>query len=121
MRGVLLLSVGFLLLALACAPAAEHAAPQIDLEAERAGLLAADDAFSEAVQASDDPMATLSAHLLDDANVLAPDMSMARGKEASMAVFTALAALPEYSLSWKAEIAEVGGAADLSNLGLPTE
>ena len=40
-------------------------------------------------------------------------MPMARGKEASMAIFAAQAALPGYSLRWKAEIAEVGGAADL--------
>ena len=75
--------------------------------------MAADDAFFEAVSTSDDPAATLSAHFLDDANVLAPDMPMARGKEASMAIFAALEAFPEYSLRWKAEIAEVGGAADL--------
>ena len=113
MRVPLFVAAGVLLLALGCAPAADPPAPLIDLEAERAALMATDDAFFEAVQASDDPVATLAAHFLDDANVLAPDMPMARGKEASMAVFAALAALPGYSLRWKAEIAEVGGAADL--------
>ena len=102
-----------LCLALGCTAVGEPPAQEIDLEAERAALMAADDAFSEAIPASDDPMATLSAVFLDDANVLAPDMPMARGKEASMAIFATLAALPEYSLNWKAEIAEVGGAADL--------
>ena len=75
--------------------------------------MAADDAFFESVNASDDPVATLSAHFLDDANVLAPDMPMAHGKQASIAIFAALEELPGYSLRWKAEIAEVGGAADL--------
>ena len=113
MRQSLLVTTFALCLILGCAAAVEPPAQVVDLEAERLALMAADDAFSEAVQASDDPMATLSAHLLDDANVLAPDMSMARGKEASMAIFAALEAFPEYSLRWKAEIAEVGGAADL--------
>ena len=113
MRQLLAVTVVSLFLALGCAPTAEHPAQEIDLEAERTALMAADDAFSEAYSASDDPTATLSAQFLDDANVLAPDMPMARGKEASMAIFAALETLPEYSLSWKAEIAEVGGAADL--------
>jgi ketosteroid isomerase-like protein len=82
---------------------------EVDMEAERAALMAADDAMSEAYQASDDPVATIAANFLDDANVLAPDMPMARGKEASIAVFAALQVLPGYSLNWKASIAEVGG------------
>ena len=113
MRDLLVVTSGFLLATLGCAVPAELPPERIDLEAERAALMAADDAFSEASQASDDPMATLSASFLHDANVLAPEMPMARGKEASMAIFAALEALPEYSLNWKAEIAEVGGAADL--------
>jgi ketosteroid isomerase-like protein len=113
MRQSLLVTTLVLCLALGCTAAVEPPAQGIDLEAERAALMAADDAFSEAYSASDDPTSTLSAQFLDDVNVLAPDVPMARGKEASMAIFAALEALPEYSLSWKAEIAEVGGAADL--------
>ena len=108
-----LFAVTAVFLVLGCAPAAVSPAQEIDLDAERAALMAADDAFFESMKASDDPAATLSAHFLDDANVLAPDMPMARGKEASLAIFAALAELPGYSLRWKAEIAEVSGAADL--------
>jgi len=100
-------------LSLGCAPTAEPPAKKIDLEAERAALMAADNAAFEAYSTSDDPIATMSEQFLDDANVLAPDMPMVRGKEASIAVFAALEALPDYSLRWKAEIAEVGGGADL--------
>ncbi len=113
MRRLFVATVFALSLGLGCTGVVEPTTQGIDLEAERAALLAADDAFSEAYSTRDDPIATVSAHFLDDANVLAPDMPMARGKEASMAIFAALGALPEYSLSWKAEIAEVGGTADL--------
>ena len=113
MRQFLPVTVLFLCLALACTATVEPTTQGIDLEAERAALMAADDAFFASYSSSDDPAATLSAGFLDDANVLAPDMPMARGKEASMAIFAALESLPEYSLRWKAEIAEVGGAADL--------
>ncbi len=113
MRRPFVATVFALFLGLGCTGVVEPTTEGIDLEAERVALMAADDAFSEASSTSDDPIATVSAHYLDDANVLAPDMPMARGKEASMAIFAALGALPEYSLSWKAEIAEVGGAADL--------
>ena len=113
MRQSLLATTFALCLAVGCTATVEPPAQGIDLEAERVELMAADDAFFEAYSTSDDPTATLSAQFLDDANVLAPDMPMARGKEASMAIFAALEAFPEYSLRWKAEIAEVGGAADL--------
>jgi len=108
-----LFAVTAVCLVLGCAPVAESPVERFDLDAERAALMAADDAFSEAYSASDDKLETISAIFLDDANVLAPDMPMARGKEASIAIFAALEVLPEYSLSWKAEIAEVGGAVDL--------
>lgn len=113
MRRVFVATVFSLFVALGCTAAVEPPAQAVDLETERAALMAADDAFSEAYQASDDPAATLSAGFLDDANLLAPDMPMARGKEASIAIFAALELLPEYSLRWKAEIAEVGGGGDL--------
>jgi ketosteroid isomerase-like protein len=113
MRQLLAVTVVSVFVASGCAPAVEPPVQEIDLEAERVALMAADDAFSQAYSTSDDPIATVFAHFLDDANVLAPDMPMARGKEACVAIFAALEALPEYSLSWKAEIAEVGGAADL--------
>jgi ketosteroid isomerase-like protein len=113
MRQSLLVTTFALCLTLGCTAAVEPPAQAIDLEAERVALLAADDAFFEAISTSDDPAATLDAHFLDDVNVLAPDMPMARGKEASLAIFAALGAMPGYSLRWKAEIAEVGGAADL--------
>ena len=113
MRQVLAVAVVSLFLALSRAPAAEPPAQKVDLEAERASLMGADDALFEAYSTSDDPADTLSAHFLDDANVLAPDAPLARGKEESLAVFAALEALPAYSLTWKASMADVGGAADL--------
>ncbi len=113
MRQVFAVTVVFLFLALSRAPTAESPAQEVDLEAERASLMRADDALFEAYSTSDDPAGTLSAHFLDDANVLAPDAPLARGKEESLAVFAALEALPGYSLTWKASMADVGVAADL--------
>jgi len=113
MRQVFAVTVVFLFMALSRAPAAESPAQEVDLEAERASLMRSDDALFEAYSTSDDPGDTLSAHFLDDVNVLAPDAPLARGKEESLAVFAAMEALPAYSLTWKASMAYVGVAAEL--------
>jgi ketosteroid isomerase-like protein len=113
MRQFLSVTAVSLLLALGCAPAAGPPAQEVDLEAERASVMEADRAFFEAVSTSDSPLDTLSAHMMDNANVLPPDAPMARGKEESLAVFAALQALPGYSLRWSALTGDVGSAGDL--------
>lgn len=83
------------------------AAQEVDQEAQAASLMEADRAMFEASSTSDSPLDALMAHFADDAKVLAPDAPMARGKEASRAVFAELYAMPGFSLTWKPTTADV--------------
>ena len=113
MRQLLVLVAVILLLTLGCTEAVETSGQDMDLEAERALLLETDRTQAEAYSTSETPNDTIFASFTDDARVLAPDIPMAEGWEASRAVFAKLEALPGYSLTWSPAIADVGGAADL--------
>lgn len=112
-----LVSVASVLLLLTAACAAPGAAPEpepdVDLAAERASLMQADQAWFEAYAASDDGPDTFVNRVLDDANLLPPDAPMARGKEAIRDVIAMLEAMPGFSISWSASAAEVGSAGDM--------
>ncbi len=113
MRQLLVLVTVILLLTLGCTAAAENSGQDIDLEAERALLLETDRTLAEVYSTSETPLDTIFASFTDDARVLAPDIPMAEGWEASRAVFAKLEALPGYSLTYSPAIADVGGAANL--------
>jgi len=113
MRQLLVLLAVSLLLTLGCTAAVETSEQGIDLEAERALLLETDRTQAEAYSTSETPLDTIFASFTDDARVLAPDIPMAEGWEASRAVFAKLEALPGYSLEYSPAIADVGGGADL--------
>ena len=113
MRQLLVLVAVILLLTLGCTAAMETSGQDIDLEAERAFLLETDRTLAEVYSASETPLDTIFASFADDARVLAPNIPMAEGWEASRAVFAKLEALPGYSLKVSPAIADVGGAADL--------
>ncbi len=113
MRQLLVLVAVILLLTLGCTAAVETSGQDINLEAERALLLETDRALAEVYSTSETPLDTIFASFTDDARVLAPDIPMAEGWDASRAVFAKLEALPGYSLKYSPAIADVGGAADL--------
>ncbi len=113
MRLALTLVAVILVLTLCCTAAVENSGQELDLEAERTLLLETDRALSEAHSTSDTPLDTVFASFADDVRVLAPDVPIAHGWEASRAVFAKLEALPGYSLTWSPTLANVGGAADL--------
>ncbi len=102
-----------LFLAIGCASVADPPVQELDLQAERAALLEVDRGVLEAYSTSDTPLDTLFSFFTDDAIVLPPGAPMARGKQESRAVFAALEAMPGYSLTWSASMADVGGVADL--------
>ncbi len=84
-------------------------APQVDLEAERAALLNADEAWSQSAADLDGFMSFVA----DDASMLPFDAPIATGQEAIRAVFSALSSAPGFTLSWSATGAEVSRAGDL--------
>ena len=113
MRQLLVLVAVILLLTAGCSAAVENSGKGTDLEAERALLLETDRRLAEAYSTSETPLDTIFASFTDDSRVLAPDIPMAEGWEASRAVFAKLEALPGYSLKYSPVMADVGGAADL--------
>ncbi len=113
MRQLLVLVAVILLSTLGCTAAVETSGQGIDLEAERALLLETDRTQAEAYSTSETPLDTIFGSFTDDSRVLAPNIPMAEGWEASRAVFAKLEALPGYSLKWSPVMADVGGAADL--------
>ena len=84
-------------------------APQVDVEAERAALLTADEAWSQSAADLDGLMSFVA----DDASMLPFDAPIATGKEAIRAVFSALSSAPGFALSWSATGAVVSRAGDL--------
>jgi ketosteroid isomerase-like protein len=84
-------------------------APQVDVEAERAALLTADEAWSQSAADLDGFMSFVA----DDASMLPFDVPIATGEEAIRAVFSALSSAPGFALSWSATGAVVSRAGDL--------
>ena len=109
MRRLLALPTVSLFLALGCSPTTGDPAQGDDLDAERAALVEADRAMFEDFSTSDSPLDALMAHFVDDANVLAPDVPIALGKENSRAIFAALEAMPGYSLTWSPSKGDASG------------
>jgi len=85
------------------------ASGDVDVEAERASLLATDAAWSNS---AGDLEAFLS-YFTDDARFLAPDGPQATGSEEIRESFTALATLPGFTLTWRANFADVASSGDL--------
>lgn len=103
----------FLLVAVGCASPSEAPAPEVDLEAERASLMQADQAWFEAYSTGDSPPDMFVSFVVDDAYFLPPDAPLARGKEEIRAIIADLEAMPGFSLTWGPSAAEVGNAGDL--------
>ncbi len=89
------------------------AQPSVDLDAERAALMAVDEAWFEAYSTSDNPADAFVAKMADDAALLAPDAPLAQGREAIHAVITELEAMPGFSVTWGPDAVEVGSGGDL--------
>ena len=92
------------LLATACAPQI-----QVDVEAEKDALMAADAAWSETVN---DPEKFV-AFFDESGSMYAPGAPQATGHEAIQGLFTQLGSLPNLEFSWKATHATVSASGDL--------
>ena len=100
-----------ILLSFGCAPPAEEstaAAPAIDLDNERAALMAADTAWSESVNAID---AFLS-FIADDAIFMPYGAPLATG-DAIRSNHEGLLSMPGFGLNWQATTAKVAAAGDI--------
>ena len=84
-------------------------APQVDLEAERAALLTADEAWSESAPDLD----RFLSFYADDGSLLPPDAPVATGHEAIRAYLSGLFAAPEFALHWTTTKAELSRTGDL--------
>jgi ketosteroid isomerase-like protein len=104
-------SIVVLAIAFACT-SAQAPAPNIDIDAERASLIEADEDWNAAYGAADDPMEAFVARIEDDGVLLAPDAPLAKGHEAIRAV---LAPLADAEIHWKPTTAEVAASADLGH------
>ncbi len=102
--------IGFALL-FGCASPPEE--PAVDLAAERASLMAADQAWSQTPPDVDAFVAAMA----PDARFLPAGAPLAVGHEAVHGVWTHLTGLPGFALNWKATGAEVAENADL---GIPS-
>ncbi len=115
MRNFLSVTSACLLFALACAPAPEPPAPapEIDLEAERASLMAADQAWAEAYATSDTPAEVFALNVIDGAYLMPPGAPVAKGREAIREAIAGLEAMDGFSVSWGPTDAEVSEAGDM--------
>jgi ketosteroid isomerase-like protein len=112
MRSGVLLGVMAVLVVFACAPA-EAPKPAVDMEAERASLLAADKAWYEAYSSGDNPVDALLGHMTDDARFQFAENPPAHGKEAIRPVITQLEEMPGFAVKWVASAADVSSSGDL--------
>ncbi len=81
----------------------------VDVDAERAAILAADQAWSDTVG----DLEVFVSFFADDARFLPPDGPQANGRDEIQQSFSALAALPGFSLSWGANFSDVSSSGDL--------
>lgn len=98
-----LLVISLMLMA-ACAQA-----PKVDLEAEKAALLATDQAWSQ----STGDLEKLTSFLADDAVFFGEGMPRISGKAAIAQAWGEMMKLPGFSIRWTAEGAAVGAGGDL--------
>ena len=114
MRSLLFLtSVLFCLVVIGCHPAAAPPEPEIDLEAARTSLIAADEAWFEAYSTTDNPADAFVDRVTGDAYLLPPDAPRTQGKEAIHAVIAELEAMPGFDITWSPSTADVGSGGDL--------
>lgn len=78
-------------------------------EAQATALMEVDRAMAEAESTSGSPLDAFMTHTTDDVIALAPDVPMARGKEATRAVFAEMYAMPGFSLTWTPSMADMSG------------
>jgi ketosteroid isomerase-like protein/mannose-6-phosphate isomerase-like protein (cupin superfamily) len=110
---------------LAAASLAAACAPSVNVEQERAALLAADRAWSESIKDADKFMS----YFAPDGSLYPPGMPVATGTEAIRKMFDEMTAAPGFSLAWRATRAEVGAGGDVGytvgtyemSMGGPTE
>lgn len=101
------LGLSILLMVAGCAPQPE--APAVDLAAERAALMAADQAWSQT--AAD--VEQFVSFFTDDATFLAPDGPIVEGKQAIHETAKGLFSMPGFNLAWKASKAGVASSGDM--------
>lgn len=100
------LMASFLVLSVGC----EKFTPEaVDVDTEKAAVLAADQAWSNTVGDLD----TFMSFFAEDARFLPPDGPQATGRDEIRQSFSALAALPGFSLTWSANFSDVSGGGDL--------
>ncbi len=81
----------------------------VDVDAGRAAILAADQAWSE----TGGDLEAFISFFAEDARFLPPDGPQANGRDEIRQSFSALAALPGFSLSWSANFSDVSSSGDL--------
>jgi uncharacterized protein (TIGR02246 family) len=101
------LALGSLLAAAACAPAM----PPDTRAEDEAAIRAADQAFSAAANSKDVDAAM--AFYADDAIGLPPNAPMSTGRDAIRAEFSAMMAMPGFSLTWSPTRIDVASSGDL--------
>ncbi len=84
-------------------------AAQVDVEAERAALLNADEAWSQSAPDLD----RFLSFYADDSSLLPPDAPVATGHEVIRAYLSELFAAPEFALHWTTTKAELSRTGDL--------
>jgi ketosteroid isomerase-like protein len=94
---------------IALAAFAAGCTPAVNVEQERAALMAADRAWSETTK---DPE-KMAASIADGGSVYPPGMPIVTGGDAIRKMFTQMMAAPGFTLSWTPTKAEVGAAGDL--------
>lgn len=113
MRRLLCLTSFLLVVTIGCASPAQDPAPTVDLGAERASLMEADQAWADAYAASENPADAFVSFMVDDAYLLPPDAPLAQGTEAIHTIIGTLEAMPDFAIAWTPSVAEVGNAGDL--------
>lgn len=98
-------------IAFACT-SAQAPAPVVDLDAERASLMKADEDWSASYGAAENPLDAFVAQIEDDGVLLAPDAPLAKGHEAIRAV---LAPFRDAEARWQPTSAEIAASADLGH------
>jgi uncharacterized protein (TIGR02246 family) len=99
--------VALLLFSSCVAPPPE--APAVDLAAERAALMAADQAWAASLPDQE----KFVSFVAEGGTFLAPDGPMVEGREAIRATVAEMFASPGFNLTWKATKAEVSASGDL--------
>ncbi len=115
MRNLLSVTSVCLLLALGCAPAPTPPEPEpvVDLEAERASLMVADQAWFEAYSTSETPADVFAGNVVDDSYLLPPGAPMSKGRESIREAIAGLEAMDGFSITWAPSAAQVGGDAQM--------